>query len=68
MCASRFVVLQVTEIDAVNNKLNLKLSEEELAERRKNWKQPALKATKGVLYKYAKSVKDASQGCVTDEA
>jgi len=58
----------IIEIDAVNNKLNLKLSEEEIAERRKNWKQPALKATKGVLYKYAKSVKDASQGCVTDEA
>lgn len=57
----------IIEIDAVNNKLNLKLSEAEIAERKKNWKQPALKATKGVLYKYARSVKDASQGCVTDE-
>lgn len=57
----------IIEIDAVNNKLTLKVSEETIAMRRKNWKQPALKATKGVLYKYAKSVKPADQGCVTDE-
>jgi dihydroxy-acid dehydratase len=57
----------IIEIDAVNNTLTLKVSEETIAIRRKNWKQPALKATKGVLYKYAKSVKPADQGCVTDE-
>lgn len=57
----------IIEIDAVNNTLTLKASEEIIAIRRKNWKQPALKATKGVLYKYAKSVKPADQGCVTDE-
>ncbi len=57
----------VIEIDAVKNTLTLKLSEEKIAERRKNWKQPALKASKGILYKYSKSVKDASEGCVTDE-
>jgi dihydroxy-acid dehydratase len=56
------------EIDAANNKLTLKVSENEIAERRKNWKQPALKATNGVLFKYANCVKDASEGCVTDEA
>ncbi len=56
------------EIDAANNKLTLKVSENEITERRKNWKQPALKATKGVLFKYANCVKDASEGCVTDEA
>jgi len=44
------------------------VKEEEIAARRKKWKQPALKATKGVLFKYAQVVKDASQGCVTDEA
>jgi dihydroxy-acid dehydratase len=55
------------EIDAVNNQLNLKISAEVLAERKKNWKQPALKATKGILYKYAKTVKPADKGCVTDE-
>ncbi len=54
-------------IDAVNNTLTLKVSDEELAERRKNWKQPALKATQGVLYKYAKCVASASEGCITDK-
>jgi dihydroxy-acid dehydratase len=57
----------IIEIDAIANKLNLKVSEEIIAERRKKWKQPALRATKGVLYKYARCVKDASEGCVTDE-
>lgn len=57
----------IIEIDATNNKLTLKVSEEEIARRKADWKQPALKVTSGVLYKYAKLVKDASQGCVTDE-
>jgi dihydroxy-acid dehydratase len=57
----------VIELDAVKNTINLKVSDEEIAKRRANWKQPALKATKGLLYKYAKQVKDASEGCVTDE-
>ena len=42
--------------------------DEEIVQRRKNWKQPALKATSGALFKYARVVKDASEGCVTDEA
>lgn len=58
----------IIEIDAVNNTITLKVAEEVIAERKKNWKQPALKATKGILYKYARYVKDASEGCVTDEA
>ncbi|MES1222177.1 MAG: dihydroxy-acid dehydratase, partial [Bacteroidota bacterium] len=57
----------IIEIDAVNNKLVLKVSEEEIAKRKAAWKQPALKATKGILYKYARVVKTASEGCVTDE-
>ena len=57
----------IIEIDAVKNMINLKVSDEEIGERRKKWKQPDLKATKGVLYKYAKFVKNASEGCVTDE-
>jgi dihydroxy-acid dehydratase len=57
----------IIEIDAARNLLNLKVSDEEIAKRKAAWKQPALKATKGVLYKYAKFVKDASEGCVTDE-
>lgn len=58
----------IIEIDAVKNTLVLKVSEEEIAKRRAAWKQPALKVSKGILYKYALYVKDASQGCVTDEA
>ncbi len=54
-------------IDAVNNTINLIVSDEIIAERRKKWQQPALKVTKGVLYKYAKTVSDAASGCVTDE-
>ncbi len=57
----------VIEIDATNNTINLKISDEELAYRRSEWKQPALKATKGLLYKYAKTVSSAAEGCVTDE-
>jgi len=54
-------------IDSEKNKLVLDVPEEVLAERRKNWKQPPFKATKGILYKYIKSVSSASEGCVTDE-
>ena len=54
-------------IDATNNTISLDVPEEELAIRKMNWQQPALKATKGVLYKYAMSVKNAAEGCVTDE-
>lgn len=56
----------IIELDAVNNTITLKVGDEVIAKRKKNWKQPALKVTKGVLYKYAKSVRDASEGCVTD--
>lgn len=55
-------------IDAVNNKITLQVSEEIIAERRAKWQQPKLKVSKGVLFKYAKTVTDAAGGCVTDEA
>ncbi|HUM67077.1 MAG TPA: dihydroxy-acid dehydratase, partial [Chitinophagaceae bacterium] len=58
----------IIELDAVKNSIDLKVSAEEIAKRKASWKQPMLKATKGVLFKYAKSVKPADQGCVTDEA
>jgi dihydroxy-acid dehydratase len=57
----------IIELDAVKNIINLKISPEELAKRKAAWKQPELKVKKGLLYKYAKQVKDASEGCVTDE-
>ncbi|MCO6175453.1 dihydroxy-acid dehydratase [Flavobacterium sp. NRK F10] len=55
------------EIDAVNNTLTLQVSESELAIRKENWVKLPLSVNRGVLYKYAKLVKDASEGCVTDE-
>ncbi|HQO31666.1 MAG TPA: dihydroxy-acid dehydratase [Chitinophagales bacterium] len=54
-------------IDAVNNTIDVIISEAELNDRRKNWQAPALKAKSGILYKYAKTVSSASEGCVTDE-
>ncbi|WP_395048562.1 dihydroxy-acid dehydratase [Flavobacterium sp.] len=54
-------------IDAVKNTINLKISDEEFAKRKAAWVQPPLKATKGVLLKYARSVSSASTGCVTDK-
>jgi dihydroxy-acid dehydratase len=57
----------IIEIDAVHNTITLKVAEAVIAERKSNWQQPALKATRGVLYKYARSVKPANEGCVTDE-
>ena len=57
----------IIEIDVTKNLLSLKVSNEEIARRKAAWKKAALKVTKGVLFKYAASVKDASEGCVTDE-
>ncbi|KAA8620651.1 hypothetical protein SMACR_09835 [Sordaria macrospora] len=53
-------------IDAEKKVLDLEVSEEELAKRRKEWKAPEPKAKRGTLRKYAQLVKDASSGCVTD--
>ena len=58
----------IIELDVATKKMTLKVSDEIIAQRRSRWQQPKLKVTKGVLYKYAMCVKDASQGCVTDEA
>jgi len=54
-------------IDATNKTIDVKISNEELAERKAQWTAPALKHTKGILYKYAKTVSSASEGCVTDK-
>src|SRR5580658_4090510 len=55
------------ELDATKNTIVLKVKEEEIARRRSGWQQPPLNATKGVLFKYARQVKTAAEGCVTDE-
>ena len=53
-------------IDANNNVLQLHVSDEELAERRKLWKPIESEFKQGVLRKYIKNVSSASLGCVTD--
>lgn len=55
------------EINVATKKMTLKVAEVILIERRKQWTKPSLNARKGVLFKYAQVVKDASEGCVTDE-
>jgi dihydroxy-acid dehydratase len=57
----------IIRIDAANNTINVNLSEEILNERKSNWVAPEPKHKKGILYKYAKTVSTASEGCVTDK-
>jgi dihydroxy-acid dehydratase len=57
----------VIVIDAKNKTINVKLTEQELALRKSQWKTPEPKHKKGILYKYAKIVSTASEGCVTDK-
>jgi dihydroxy-acid dehydratase len=54
-------------IDAKQNRLDVAVDKAEMAQRRAQWTMPPYKATRGTLYKYIKTVKDASEGCVTDE-
>ena len=54
-------------IDATKHTIDLEVSQEEISHRRRRWTPPPMKATRGTLYKYIKSVKPASEGCVTDE-
>ncbi len=54
-------------IDAESNSIRVDISASALKKRKDNWKAPKLKFDRGVLYKYAKTVSSASQGCVTDE-
>jgi dihydroxy-acid dehydratase len=56
------------EIDASRHQLNLLVDDKTLAIRKSLCKTPTLRVTQGVLYKYAKQVKTAADGCVTDEA
>lgn len=56
----------IITIDAVNNRLEVALTEEEISQRRKKWAQPELRYKQGILYKYIQQVSSASDGCVTD--
>lgn len=57
----------IIELNVTARSINLKLTEEEIQQRKQQWKRPSLAVTKGLLFKYARAVKDASEGCVTDE-
>lgn len=54
-------------IDAESNTLSVALGESELNRRRQEWTMPPYKAERGTLFKYIRCVRDASEGCVTDE-
>lgn len=54
-------------IDIQTRRLDVQLTDEQLAERRMKWSPPPYKATRGVLFKYIRNVQAASRGCVTDE-
>jgi dihydroxy-acid dehydratase len=54
-------------IDAKRNAIEVELPAAELDRRRQAWTAPPLKATRGTLAKYIRSVRPASEGCVTDE-
>ena len=57
----------IITIDSEKNKIFVDISDKEIIKRKEKWKQPDLKIKKGILYKYLKSVSNASNGCVTDE-
>jgi len=57
----------IIEIDVKNHAINLLVDDETLAKRKAAWKAPAPMANNGILFKYAKHVKTAADGCVTDE-
>jgi len=54
-------------IDAKQNSVDVAISDADMARRKAQWTMPPYKATRGTLYKYIKNVKNASEGCVTDE-
>jgi dihydroxy-acid dehydratase len=53
-------------IDAVRNELTLHLEQTEIDARLAAWKPPPPRYRRGVLAKYARSVRSASEGAVTD--
>ena len=69
-CGGNIALVQdgdIITIDAKTNAISVALSDQELADRRAQWVAPALKITKGSMYKYAKTVSSASKGCTTDQ-
>jgi dihydroxy-acid dehydratase len=55
-------------VDAERNLISVDLSDDELGRRRAEWRMPPFKVSRGTLAKYIRLVRNASEGCVTDEA
>jgi dihydroxy-acid dehydratase len=53
-------------VDAAAHTLDVDLDPAELERRRQAWTPPAFKVNRGVLYKYIRTVRSATEGCVTD--
>ncbi|MBR9987661.1 MAG: dihydroxy-acid dehydratase [Desulfosarcina sp.] len=53
-------------IGTATHTIDVDIDPAEMARRRKNWTAPPYKASRGILYKYIKTVRSASEGCVTD--
>jgi dihydroxy-acid dehydratase len=54
-------------IDAERNLLSVDVDDAGMQARRAAWSMPEYKETRGTLGRYIKTVKNASEGCVTDE-
>ncbi|MGE4616583.1 MAG: dihydroxy-acid dehydratase [Gammaproteobacteria bacterium] len=57
----------VITIDSDAHIIEVAVDEAEMQRRRDTWSAPPYKAHRGTLYKYIKNVRNASEGCVTDE-
>jgi dihydroxy-acid dehydratase len=55
----------IITIDITNNRIDVDIADQEIADRRKEWKQPANTLLPGILKKYRNTVSSASEGCVT---
>lgn len=56
----------VIRIDAVRNTIDADIPQADIESRRSMWKAPPLRAASGALYRYARTVSPASEGCTTD--
>ncbi|NCN10846.1 MAG: dihydroxy-acid dehydratase [Leptospira sp.] len=53
-------------IDSIHNTIDAKISEDDMNSRRSKWKKPPYRVSSGYLWKYIKTVENASGGCLTD--
>ncbi|WP_247004015.1 dihydroxy-acid dehydratase [Candidatus Karelsulcia muelleri] len=56
----------IIKIDAIKNRITLKISKKDLLNRKKEYKRPKNNSNSGYLSKYSKLVSSASEGCITE--